>query len=251
MASSGWVRRLPDDESGQVEAPEPEPDAPEEVQPEQPATAEDRTLAQGEEWIEEYESERRDTRPRRRVPHPVGIAIAVAVVLVLVVWTLMSPQVLPVAGTAYVDSEVYANLGSFQGDLEIKWLLDLVKVADTTWGVSIGGDSAVPAGEPATFTVLVTKVREDMANAWFVGTSIDLRKADLVIDGGPKVGSLVSESSEQFGPLGTVEATFGSPGNYSCEVFVEVAIYSKMLIGFAPVKVLRMTVDLEVDIVVS
>lgn len=205
----------------------------------------------GEEWIEEYESEKREKKPRRKVPHPVGIAVSVAVVLVLVIWTLLSPQVLPESGSRYVDSPTYANLGSYEGHLDIRWLLDLVHVAETTWGVSISGERNVSAGEAAGFSVLVTKVDEEMSNPWFVGTSIDLRKADMFVEDGPKVGSMVSESSEAFGPVAGVESVFDTPGNYSCFVFVEIAIYGKMIIGFVPVKVLRMVVDLEVAISVS
>lgn len=235
---------MPDDELGPVERPSLGC-APSEDRGPVPGdlTAQERAEP-GEEWIEEYESEQRDMRPRKRLSHPIGIAMTVTLVLVLVLWTLLSPQVLPVAGTQYVDSPVHANLGSFSGDLEIRWLLNMVLVADTTWGVSVSGDRNVTAGEMAYLSVHVTKVREDMKNAWFAGTSINLKKADLFVDGGPQLGSMVSKSDETFGPLAVVGATFDSPGNYSCFVFVEIAIYGKMLVGFAPVKVLRMTVPL-------
>jgi len=208
-------------------------------------------LEPGEEWIEEYESEKKEVPKRRKVRHALGISVAVAVLLILVLWTLLSPQVLPESGDSYIESQTYANLGSYSGEMDIRILFDTLYVADAVWGVSVSGESNVYSGQPSTFLILVTKVDETMKNPWFVGTSIDLKKADLFIEGGDRVGTMVSESSEPFGPLAEVEATFDSPGAYECYVYVEMTIYCKMLIGFLPAKVLRMSVDLDVDILAS
>jgi hypothetical protein len=159
--------------------------------------------------------------------------------------------VLQESGETYLGSETYANLGSYAGTLDIWWLFNLVHVANTTWGVSVSGDQNVSAGQPATFHVLVTKVDEVMKNPWFVGTSVNLKKVQLYTEDGVQVGSMVSESSEPFGPIAELEATFDSPGTYECHVYVEMTIYGKMIVGYLPVKVLRITADLDVSIVVS
>ncbi|GEM_PF-3492556 len=216
-----------------------------------PAAPEEMPLEPGEEWIEEYESEKEEKTPRKKKSHRLGIILAIAIVLILVVWTLLSPQVLPESGETYLDSGTYANLGSYNGTLDIWWLFNLVHVADTSWGVSVSGDQNVSAGEAATFHVLVTKVDEVMKNPWFVGTSVDLKKVELYTEDGVQLGSMVSESSEPFGPMAEVEATFDSPGAYECQVYVEMTIYGKMIIGYLPVKVLRITADLDVSIIVS
>jgi hypothetical protein len=216
-----------------------------------PAAPDEEPLEPGEEWIEEYEPEKEETKPRKRIPHRLGIIIAVAIVLILVIWTLLSPQVLPESGGTYLSSETYANLGSYDGTLDIWWLFNLVHVANTTWGVSVSGDQNVSAGQPATFHVLVTKVDEVMKNPWFVGTSVNLKKVQLYTEDGVQVGSMVSESSEPFGPIAELDATFDSPGTYECHVYVEMTIYGKMIVGYLPVKVLRITADLDVSIIVS
>jgi len=216
-----------------------------------PAAPDGEPLEPGEEWIEEYEPEKEETKPRKRMPHRLGIIVAVAIVLILVIWTLLSPQVLPESGETYLDSGTYANLGSYDGALDIWWLFNLVHVANTTWGVSVSGDQNVSAGQPATFHVLVTKVDEVMKNPWFVGTSVNLKKVELYTEDGVQVGSMVSESSEPFGPIAELEATFDSPGTYECHVYVEMTIYGKMIVGYLPVKVLRITADLDVSIIAS
>lgn len=219
--------------------------------PAAPAPVEAKPADPGEEWIEEYESEKKGDKPRKKKPHVLRWAVLAAVIVILVVWTVISPQVLPAAGSDYLAPSPYANLGSYAGDLDIWWLFNAVHVANTTWGVSVSGEQNVSAGQPATFQVLVTKVHEEMKNPWFVGTSLNIKAVTLMIEGGPQVGTMVSESEEQFGPLAEVEATFDSPGTYSCSVYVEVTVYGKMLVGYLPVKVLRITADLDVDIVAA
>jgi hypothetical protein len=234
------------------EEPPPPPDEKVPEAPPAPAvTPEEKPLEPGEEWIEEYESEKKEKEPRKKIPHLLGISIAVVIVLILVVWTLLSPQVLQVSGETYLNSETYANLGSYAGDLDIWWLFGAVHVADTTWGVSVSGDRNVSSGQPTTFHVLVTKVAESVKNAWFVGTSVNLKRAELYTEDGTRVGSMVSESSEPFGPIAEVEATFDSRGSYECHIYVEMTVYGKMLIGYLPVKVLRITADLDVNIIAS
>lgn len=209
--------------------------------PPSPAVAEEKPLEPGEEWIEEYESEKEEAPPKKRRRRIVGAAIAVAAVLILVLWTLLSPAVLPVAGVTYLESETYANLGAYSGELDIWWLFDVIHLAETTWGVSVSGDTNVSAGQPATFHVLVTKVSESMKNPWFVGTSVDLKKVEMYTDDGEFLGSMVSESREPFGPMAQVEATFDSPGEYGFRIYLEFTVYSKMIVGFLPVKTVRIS----------
>lgn len=225
-----------------------EPPPPAEAEPPEgppaSAVAEEKPLEPGEEWIEEYEPEKEVTPPKKRRRRIVGAAIAVAVVLILVLWTLLSPAVLPVAGVTYLESETYANLGAYSVELDIWWLFDVIHLADTTWGVSVSGDANVSAGQPATFHVLVTKVSESMKNPWFVGTSVDLKKVEMYAGDGTLLGSMVSESGEPFGPMAEVEATFDSPGEYEFRIYVEFTVSSKMIVGFLPVKSVRITTSL-------
>ncbi|MBU1159511.1 MAG: hypothetical protein KKE24_09290 [Candidatus Thermoplasmatota archaeon] len=235
-------------------------DAPEESIGSEPKTAPptdagavqaDTTSVQGEEWMEEYEAEKNTKKPRGKIPHLLGISIAVAIVIMLVIWTLLSPQVLPTSGETYLRSPTYANLGNYSGDLDIRWLLNSVHVADTTWGVSIAGSPQVSSGDVVTFDVLITKVNEEMKNPWFVGTSIKVKDAAMFTEDGTQVGTMVGRSSERFGTIAEIEATFDSPGNYTCYVYTEITIYGKMLVGYVPVKVLRMTAYLDADMIVT
>lgn len=244
IVTSGWVRILssePPPPPDAVKAPEPAP---------APAPVDEKPLEPGEEWIEEYEPEKKKAPKKSRRGLFWGV-VAVVVIVALVLWTLLSPQTLPVAGDTYIGSDTYANLGSYAGVLDIWWLFNIVHVANTTWGVSVSGDQNVSAGQPATFQVLVTKVSEDMKNPWFVGTSVSLKTVELYTEGGELLGSMVSESSEPFGPMAVVEATFDSPGEYDCEVYVEMTVYGKMVVGYLPVKVLTIKADLGVPIIVS
>lgn len=244
MAMAGWVRHMSSEEP-------PPPIV--EVPPEPPPTpaADERPPEPGEEWIEEYESDKKQRRPRRKARHLVGTVVAVAIVLTLVVWTLLSPQVLPVVGETYLDSTEYASLGSYSGRLDIWWLMDLVHVADTEWGVSVSGEQNVSSGQHVTFRVLITKISEEMKNPWFVGTSVDLKRVEMYLEDGTMIGSTASESSEPFGPVAYIDAVFADQGYNECYVYVEMTVYCKMIVGFLPVKVLRMQVDLDADILVS
>jgi len=238
LSTSGWVRTLSSEE--------PKPRAGKGVSEEQPATvaAEEKSLEPGEEWIEEYEPEKEPTPPGKRRRRIVGVVIAVAIVVILVLWTLLSPEVLPVAGVTYLESSTYANLGFYSGELDIWWLFNVIHLAETTWGVSVNGTRNVTAGEPATFHVLVTKVSESMKNPWFVGTSVDLKNVEMYTEDGTLLGSMVSESDEPFGPMAEVEATFDSPGEYEFRVYIEFTVYSKMIVGFLPVKTVRITTSM-------
>lgn len=230
----------------------PPPDDPEVVEP-APAAApvDERPLEPGEEWIEEYEPEKREKAPRKSRRGLFWGIVFVVVLATLVLWTLLSPEVLPVSGGTYIGSDTYANLGSYAGALDIWWLFNVVHVADTTWGVSVSGEQNVSSGQPVTFHVLVTKVSESVKNPWFVGTSIELKEVAIYTEDGVLLGSMVSERSEPFGPMAEVEATFDDPGEYDCEVYVEVTVYGEMIVGYLPVKVLRMTADFDVTIVAS
>jgi len=259
-------RPEPDSEDVEPEPPEPpepseppepadEPGPPEPVLEDAEISGEDASehvteppVEPGEQWIEEYEAEKKEKKPRRKIPHLGAMIAAVVIVLIVVIWTLLSPEVLPEVGGTYLESGTYANLGSDTHTLDLRWLFESIYVADTVWGVSISGSPNASVDSPATFDVLVTKVSEDMKNAWFVGTSIKLNDVTMFLDDGPQIGDMISRSAERFGHIGTVEATFDSAGDHRCYVFVEITIYGKMIIGYLPVKILRMNTYFDVDI---
>jgi hypothetical protein len=252
MACSDGVTGLNGEEDVMADDAEnvPEPAGPEEEPPVTDARTDERPVEPGEVWIEEYESRTKE-RLKRRIPHLKAVVATVVVVLILLAWTLVSPQALRESGTSFLSNPEYANLGSDQGELEVRWLFEAVYVADTVWGVSISGEQNVSVGEPATFGVLVTKVSEEMKNGWFKGTSINLKRVTMYTEDDLEVGSMVSKSSESFGTIGEVVATFNSAGNHTCHVMVEFTIYGIMVIGYLPVKVLRIETDLGVDICAS
>lgn len=245
-------------------APEPPADVPSPPEPE-PAAAPEAPADEGaqvtepppfeaeekeEEWIEEYERETEQKRPQKQRSYG-GVILATIIVVFIIVWTLMSPPILSQVGTAYVNSDQYANLGGGIGSRDIYWLGTAIHVGNTTWGVSIGGEQNVSAGQAAEFTVLVTKVSERTGNWWFRGTSIVLKSADLYITGGDLVGSMVNKTKLSFGQLGTLSATFDDPGTYDCTVLLRFEVYEMMRIGFIPLENVDFEVELDVPIIAS
>jgi hypothetical protein len=234
------------------EPPAPEPPAPE-PQPPEEAAAEKGPPEKGEkeeEWIEEYEKETGQTKPKKK-RHWGGVIIVVAIIVIMLVWSLMSPRVMSIAGDTYVKSNQWASLGNYTGTRDIYWLGHGIHVVNTTWGISISGNSTMVAGQPSDIKVLVTKVDESSGNFWFRGTAITLKNVSLYQTNGDFVAAMASRTDNGFGPIGTIHAVFDSPGTYTCQVFVRFTVYVDMRLGFIPMEEVEITADLSVDIVVA
>jgi len=226
-----------------------EPAPPENAEPAPPGD-EPKEGPAGEEWIEEYERETEQAKPKRP-KHLGGIIITVVVILFMVIWTVLSPAILSQAGTTYLDSERYANLGDYTGDRDIWWLGELIHVGSMTWGVSMSGEQNVSANETASFDILVTKVTEESGNWWFRGTAIKLKNVSLYLEDGTYLGSMVNQTKLGFGPLATVDAQFPDPGSHYVQVFLKFTVYTVMRIGYLPLEEVEITADFDVPINVA
>ncbi len=203
-----------------------------------------------EEWIEEYEEEQVPARPKKK--RHWGSIVAVTVVIVfMVVWTVLSPSVLSQAGTTYVDSDSYADMGNYTGERDIWWLGKSIHVVRTVWGVSISGDRNATVGEPAEYSVLITKVEEALGSFWFRGTSVNLKEVTMYDSDGNLLGEMYGKTQLDFGPLGHVTATFDQPGQYECHLVVKLRVYAEMRIGFIPLEDVEIEAHFSEYVVVS
>jgi hypothetical protein len=245
--------KLPPETTEEVEPAPPEnaeePSAPEDAEPADSKQGE-KPVGAEEEWIEEYERETEQVKPKRP-RHLGGIIITVAIILFMVIWTVLSPAVLPQAGTTYLDSDRYANLGDYTGDRDIWWLGNSVHVGSMTWGVSMSGEQNVSANETATFDILVTKVTEEPGSFWFRGTAVKLKNVSLYLDDGTYLGSMTNQTKLGFGPLATVSVEFPDPGSQDLQVFISFTVYTIMRIGYLPLETVEITADFDVAINVA
>lgn len=212
--------------------PSPTPTEPAEEAPAPPSPDTPRE----EEWIEEYEEEQfSKEKPPKKKRHWGSIAAVAVIIVFMVVWTVMAPSVLPVAGDTYIASDDYANLGNYTGERDISWL-GSIHVGRTVWGIAISGPTNVTAGEPTSFYVMVTKVEEESGGFWFRGTSVDLDTAVMYDEDGNEFGQMVNRTMLEFGPVARISATFDSAGQYECHVHVVFRVYESMRIGFLPLE---------------
>jgi hypothetical protein len=234
------------------EPPAPEP-APPEVVPEEeaPAPPPPEEVKEPEDWAEEFEKETQQEKKPKKKRHWGSLIVLVIVVLFLVIWTLLSPSVLPEAGPTYIYSDTYANLGHFTGERDIWWLGSAIHVGNTTWGLSIGGDDNGTVNAPPTISVMVSKVDEGAGNWWFRGTAIKLSNVSLFLEDGTYVASMDTRTEGTFGPVGEIHPDFGAVGNYTCYVYVRFTVYEAMRIGYIPLETVDMTADLEIPIEIT
>ena len=228
--------------------PPPEPQAYEEAPPQ------DYSVDPQEMWIEEYEREGRRPKPRKEREEPRRIlrwVILAAVIVILVVWTLISPTIMPSTGMTYVDSEAASNLGSDAFDQDIRVIASLLSVGSATWGISVSGDSNATVEEETVFQAMVSKVSEDRGGFWFMGTDISLRNVSLYLEDDTLVGWMTAKEELSNRSVGVVRATFADPGVFDCYMVLRFSVYEVMRIGFLPADKVSMTIWLSDSIVVS
>jgi len=157
----------------------------------------------------------------------------VVIVLVMILWTVLSPEVMPQSGDTYLNSQRYANLTGFAGEVDT-W------AGNSTWALSVSGSGTTSVGTVLNISVLVSKVNENPANAWFRGTGISLKNVSVYLADGSFVGAKSNKSDIGFGLLANVPISFSGPGNYELYAYVKFVIYADMRIGFLPVKAVEM-----------
>lgn len=189
-------------------------------------------------WKEDYE-EHIDAEPepelkprRRRGRGRLATIIIVIVLLFMVVWTIARPDMVPQSGEVYTNSPRYANLGSYLG-WRATW------AANTTWGISIGGENATSTGEVLNITVLITKVEEHPGNWFMRGTAISLRNVSVYNSDGVFMASMSNWADLGFGLAATVPLVFSDPGVYELYVYVRFMVFIDMRIGFLPVEAIE------------
>ncbi|UCE91416.1 MAG: hypothetical protein JSV90_08420 [Methanobacteriota archaeon] len=225
------------------------PDAP----PEQAYEASQEYVGDPQEmWIEEYEREGRRPKREREKPRRIGRwIILAAVIIILVVWTLISPSIMSTAGTTYVSSDEYANLGSETSAQDVQVLASVVTAGTTTWGISIAGDSNATVDEDAVFQVMVSKVSEERGGFWFMGTDISLRNVSMYLDDDTLIGWMVEKQEQDNRSVGTVHASFDDTGVFDCYIVLRFSVYEVMRIGFLPADKVVATMSLSDSIIVS
>lgn len=188
-------------------------------------------------WKEDYDElvePEKPIRPRKPV-HWGGIIVVVAIILIIIVWTIMSPKILPVEASTYISSPSYASLGDFTGYRDI-W------AGNTTWGLSISGPANGNVSEQMQFMVLVTKVSEKPGNWFLRGTSIELRNVSIFLKDGTYLGSMTNHTDHGFGISATVPVTFTSAGSFELYVHAKFLVYEVMRIGFIPLEMVSIPV---------
>ena len=206
-------------------------------------------------WIEEYEREGRRVKPRKEREAPRRIlrwVVLAAVIVILVVWTLISPSIMPASGTTYIDSEATANLGSETFTQDIGIVASLISAGSATWATSVSGDFNATVDERAVFQVTVSKVSEDSGGFWFMGTDISLRNVSFYLDDDDTlIGWMTDKEELSDRSVGDVHATFTELGPHKCYVVLRFSVYEIMRIGFLPADKVSMTMGLSDPIVVS
>lgn len=229
------------------EPPPPEPDIYDDASPEFVGDPQEM-------WIEEYEREGRRVKPRKEREKPRRILrwiVLAAVIVILVVWTLISPSIMPSSGTVYIDSDETANLGSEVFPQNVRVVASLVSVGSTTWAVSVAGDPNVVINEDVVFQVMVSKVSEESGGFWFMGTDISLRNVSFYTDDDSLIGWMTDKEELSDRSVGEVHATFTEPKPYDCYVVLRFSVYEIMRIGFIPADKVSITQWLSESIVAS
>ncbi len=188
-------------------------------------------------WSEDYDEhidaeEPPPPRPRKK-RHYGGLVVLICIVIILIIWTVLSPKVLPRSGDTYLRSDSYANLSGFSGNVKT-WS------GNATWALSVGGDENMSVGADEHLSVLVTKVSEKPANGWFIGAGLSLGNVSLYSVDGTFIAKMSNKTNIGVGPLATIPVSFAAAGDYSLYVYVKFTVYAGMRIGYLPMKVVEM-----------
>lgn len=218
------------------EPPEDVEAAPEPQSVEEPVTEPAEEALPEEEYEELIEPEK-PRKPRKKTRHLGAIITVIVILIILVLWTVLSPRLLPVEGTIYVNSDAYANLGSFNETLK-SW------VATTNWGISVSTPDAivsqdnatVPANQTIMVLVLISKVSERPSNFWFRGTAVTITNMTLIDSkSGVIVSTMANKSHLGYGEIATLKFSL-EPGRHSLSLTGQFLVYVGMRIGFLPVE---------------
>ena len=152
------------------------------------------------------------------------------VLIIIIIWTTISPEAMPRSGDTYLNSQRYANLSGFSGEVNT-W------AGNSTWAISVSGSDTTSVGAVLNISVLISKVSDDPANGWFQGTAITLKEASVYLAAdGTRVGVMTNKSDIGFGILAYVPITLSEPGNHVLYAFVKFVMYTDMVIGYLPLK---------------
>jgi hypothetical protein len=229
----------------ELSSEQPKPD----VRPEEPAAtqepvpppqkaspAEPASRPEEDVWKEDYEDliepEKRPTPHRHRTTPWGAILITFTIVAALVVWTILSPGIMPQQGDTYTRSSIHASWGNYTGYRDI-W------AGNMTWGVSVSGHATSAGNLSVEITVLVTKVYERPGNWFFKGTAISLKNVSVFIgplDNATFLASMNSTTEYDYGVSATIPVTFGGTGEYEILIKVRFMVYEVMRIGFIPLE---------------
>lgn len=210
--------------------------SPDKLEPAQELTGKSSSAEEKDVWSEDYDEHISAEEPAPLKPKKKrkwGGVIVIAIILVfLVLWTVLSPKLIPQSGDTYLRSDEYSSLSGFAGDVE-------TYAGNTTWAISVGGDANASVGVELDLSVLVTKVSERTSNFWFRGTGIELRNASIYYENGTFLAEMSDKSDIGFGPLATVPVTFAEADDCHLYAYVKFLVYADMRIGFLPVKLVE------------
>lgn len=224
------------------EEPPPPVDEPEEEPSEQSAEE-----AWDEDYDEHVDAEDLPPPPTKKKKRKSGRIIAILVVLIiLVLWTMLSPKMLPEVGSTYIDdTQHYASLGNYTGTRDI-W------TGKVTWGVSVNGTASTQVGTTVNLSVLITKVYEKPGNWFMRGTSIKLKNVSFYDENDTCVGVMSDWKNTKIGPVATVPVKFDQRGSFYLYAVIRFLVYEDMGIGFLPLETVEIPqAYLSVPIVVS
>ena len=206
-----------------------------------------------EEEYEELIEPEKPQKPRKKRKHLGAIITVFVIIMILVLWTVLTPKLLPVVGTTYVNSTTYSNLGSFNETLK-SW------ATRTNWGVSVSTPDAVitadnatvPANQTFMILVLVSKVSESPSNFWLRGTAVSITNMTIIdSDTGVIVTTMANKSHLGYGEVATLKLSL-KPGHYNLSLTGQFLVYVGMRIGFLPVEKINLEpFELEKEIVTN
>ncbi len=204
-------------------SPEPAPGA--------PAANEGVWKEDYEDVIEPSEEEKAASKPPKEKPkkkHWVAITALVVIIVFLILWTALSPKVVPSEGMTYVDSDTYASLGNYTGSRDI-WS------GNVTWGFSVSNTTPT-AGQPFEIQVLVTKVAERPGNFFFTGLAIKITNCSLFLSDGTYIAKLSSTRDLGFGKMAIIGITLPTGVYSDFYVSMKFTEYEVMRIGYIPLE---------------